>query len=73
MIYDILNMNGYGFYVWGAFLFTMFNFTILYFVVKAQLTREKKKFNKKFAELSFKKTKLASKQGSLTELIQSSI
>tara|TARA_Y100000996_G_scaffold374014_1_gene323903 strand:- start:665 stop:886 length:222 start_codon:yes stop_codon:yes gene_type:complete len=73
MIYDILNMNGYGFYVWGAFLFTMFNFTILYFVVKAQLTREKKKFNKKFAELSFKKTKLASKQGSLKELIQSSI
>ena len=34
---DLLIMNGYGLYVWSAFVFTLFNFLILYKVTSRQL------------------------------------
>ena len=38
---DLLIMNGYGLYVWSAFVFTLFNFLILYKVTSRQLVKEK--------------------------------
>ena len=44
MISELLNMNGYGVYVWSSFIFTLFSFSFLYAVVKLNLIKEKKKF-----------------------------
>ena len=40
MISEILNMNGYGLYVWSSFMFTLLSFGTLYFVTKIQLNKE---------------------------------
>ena len=39
MINDLILMNGYGFYVWSSFSFTLLSFSYLYFVTKAQLVK----------------------------------
>ena len=44
MINEILYMNGYGLYVWSAFIFTLVSFASLYFVVQAHYIKEKNKF-----------------------------
>ena len=45
MINEILFMNGYGLYVWSAFLFTFFSFSLLYIFIKIQ-SNKNKFFNK---------------------------
>ena len=52
MIIEYLVMNGYGIYVWPAFLFTMFSFATLYAIIKSQLVREQKRFEYKFNKLN---------------------
>ena len=59
---DLLIMNGYGFYVWTAFAFTLFNFLILYKVTSRQLIREKAKFARKYESLNSDQVILAHKQ-----------
>ena len=61
MISELLNMNGYGLYVWTSFLFTLLSFTTLYLVVKAQYIREKK-FLSKYVSLDTQKAKVARNQ-----------
>ncbi len=55
MINEIIFMNGYGLYVWSSFIFTLSSFFFLYFIIKFQLTKEQKKFGKKFRNLSSEK------------------
>ncbi len=52
MIAEIINMNGYGIYVWSSFGFTILSFLSLYLVVKNQHVREKNKFIVKFGNLN---------------------
>ena len=52
MINDIFLMNGYGIYVWSAFLFTLLSFVTLYVIIKIQYVKEKKKFITKFGTLN---------------------
>ena len=59
---DLLIMNGYGFYVWSAFAFTLFNFLILYKVTSSQLIKEKAKFARKYESLNLDQVILANKQ-----------
>ena len=59
---DLLIMNGYGLYVWPAFIFTLFNFLILYKVTSRQLTKEKSKFTRKYESLNSDQVILAHKQ-----------
>ena len=59
---DLLIMNGYGFYVWSAFAFTLFNFLILYKVTSSQLIKEKAKFARKYESLTSDQVILAHKQ-----------
>ena len=40
MITELLQMNGYGLYVWSSFLFTFVSFTTLYVITKIQYTKE---------------------------------
>ena len=44
MINEIISMNGYGPYVWSAFMFTIVSFVSLYLVTKLQLLKEQKKY-----------------------------
>ena len=59
---DLLIMNGYGLYVWSAFVFTLFNFLILYKVTSRQLVKEKAKFARKYESLNTDQVTSAHKQ-----------
>jgi len=62
MIYEIILMNGYGLYVWSAFIFTMISFASLYGVTKLQLSKEESKFAYKFGSLNKEKAEVARMQ-----------
>ena len=59
---DIILMNGYGAYVWSAFLFTLFGFAALYSLTKFQLIKEQKRFDAKFKNLDLAKVEVAKNQ-----------
>jgi len=69
MINQIISMNGYGVYVWTAFLFTLISFTTLYFVTKLQLSKEQKKFASKFGSLNVEKARVARSQNINREIL----
>ena len=69
MINEIISMNGYGVYVWSAFLFTLISFVTLYFVTKLQLSKEQKKFVAKFGSLNAEKAKVARLQNINREIL----
>ncbi len=62
MINEIILMNGYGTYVWSAFSFTLMSFSVLYFVIKLQLSKEQKRFALKFHSLNEEKARAARSQ-----------
>ena len=71
MIIEILNMNGYGLYVWSSFMFTLLSFGTLYFVTKIQLNKELKKFEVKFKNLDIDKAEIAKKQETCRGILSS--
>ena len=71
MISEILNMNGYGLYVWSSFMFTLLSFGTLYFVTKIQLNKELRKFESKFKNLDIEKAEVAKKQEIYREILSS--
>ena len=72
MINEIINMNGYGSYVWSAFGFTILSFSILYLVIRSQYLKEKSKFVAKFGALDLKKSEAAKSQTIIKEILSSS-
>ena len=72
MILEFLHMNGYGIYVWSAFLFTATSFTILYSITKTQYIKERKKFMSKYGALDSNKAKVARSQTINKEILSSS-
>jgi heme exporter protein D len=71
MINDLLNMNGYGLYVWSAFGFTLLSFTSLYLLTKIQFIKERNKFVNKFGALDSNKAKVARSQNINKEILSS--
>ena len=69
MINQILFMNGYGVYVWSAFLFALLSFTSLYVVTKIQYSKEKNKFIAKFGNLNPKRASFAKSQNTIKEIL----
>ena len=69
MINEIISMNGYGAYVWSAFLFTLISFAVLYNVIKIQLVKEQMKIKQKFARLNYNKIKSAETQNIYREIL----
>ena len=69
MINEIISMNGYGAYVWTAFLFTLISFTALYFVTKLQLSKEQKRFAYKFGSLKVEQARAARLQNINREIL----
>ena len=72
MINELINMNGYGLYVWSSFSFTLASFTILYLIIKAQYIKEINKFVYKFGALDSKKAEVARLQNINKEILSSS-
>tara|TARA_B100001121_G_scaffold225815_1_gene199061 strand:+ start:89 stop:313 length:225 start_codon:yes stop_codon:yes gene_type:complete len=68
---NLLYMNGYGFYVWSAFLFTLLSFTVLYLITKTQFVRERNKFIIKYGALDSKKAEIARSQKINQEILSS--
>ena len=69
MIQNIILMNGYGFYVWSSFSFTLLSFGYLYFVTKVQLIKEQTKFVKKYSNLTNNKASVFKQQRTLKEIL----
>ena len=69
MIFEILLMNGYGLYVWSAFIFTLLSFTSLYAIIKIQYTKEKNKFIVKFGSLNSERAAIAKSQSINKEIL----
>jgi len=72
MINELLNMNGYGLYVWSAFSFTLLSFATLYSVTRVQYIREKNKFIAKYGGLDAQKAKIARTQTINQEILSGS-
>ena len=72
MITKLLQMDGYGLYVWSAFLFTFVSFTILYVITKTQYIKERNKFMSKYGALDSKKAEVARSQTINKEILSSS-
>ena len=72
MINELINMNGYGLYVWSAFSFTLISFSALYVIIKIQYIKEKNKFMSKFGALDSKRAELARSQTINKEILSSS-
>ena len=72
MISEFLNMNGYGLYVWSAFLFTHLSLIFLYLIIKVQYVKEKNKFVSKFGTLDSKKSEIAKLQNINKEILSNS-
>jgi heme exporter protein D len=69
MITKILIMDGYGIYVWSAFVFTFFSFVSLYVVTKTQYVKERNKFVAKFGTLNSQKADFAKSQSINKEIL----
>ena len=70
---NFLSMNGYGIYVFSAFVFTMVNFLGLYLIARYQLKKEQQKFAEKFGKLNLDKVSVANKQKINKEILSASI
>ena len=71
MINEIIYMNGYGFYVWSAFSFTLLSFIALYAIIKIQYIKEKNKFIFKYGALNSQNAKIARSQSINQEILSS--
>ena len=69
MINEIILMNGYGFYVWSAFSFTLISFASLYVLTKLQFLKEKKRFVSKFGSLKDEQVRVARLQNTNKEIL----
>ena len=69
MINEIVLMNGYGLYVWSAYIFTLISFVSLFLVTKLQLLKEQKRFVSKFGSLNVEKARVARSQNINREIL----
>tara|TARA_E500000331_G_scaffold308808_1_gene314504 strand:+ start:329 stop:556 length:228 start_codon:yes stop_codon:yes gene_type:complete len=72
MITEMFLMNGYGLYVWSAFVFTLLSFASLYVIVKIQHVKEKNKFIAKFGNLNSERAAFAKSQRINREILSNS-
>ena len=69
MINELVFMSGYGLYVWSSFIFTLACFGGLFFLINAQLKKEKLKFKAKYINLNTEKSAEVNKQRTYKEIL----
>ena len=73
MINEIVLMNGYGLYIWSAYIFTLIGFVSLFLVTKLQLLKEQKRFVSKFGLLNVEKARVAKSQNTNKEILANTL
>ena len=58
MIMEIFNLNGYGFFVWPAFIFTFISFFYLYIQTKKEYLEQENIFLKEFNQTTIEKIEI---------------
>tara|TARA_B100001121_G_C18287147_1_gene433499 strand:- start:325 stop:552 length:228 start_codon:yes stop_codon:yes gene_type:complete len=69
MITNMLFMDGYGFYVWSAFAFTLISFAGLYVITITQFNKERKNFIVKYGTLNSKRASFAKSQSTIKDIL----
>ena len=69
MITNMLFMDGYGFYVWSAFAFTLLSFVGLYVITITQFNKERKNFIVKYGTLNSKRASFAKSQSIIKDIL----
>ena len=54
---ELFTLNGYGQYVWPAFIFTFISFATLYRITKKELTKHEQMLSKEYEKLQTLKIK----------------
>lgn len=57
MIFDLINLNGYGLYVWPSFLFTLITCCILYIRTVKEFKKSEKIFLEEFGQFEITQVK----------------
>ena len=73
MSLELLTLDGYGIFVWPAFIFTFTSCFILYRYSKKELAKQEKIFFKKFKELNVKNTKTSENKEITKEALSGSL
>ena len=69
MMTNLINMGGYGIFVWSAFIFTFVCCLSLYIKTKKELKNQEKIFLSKFKELPAKKVVIARKRKAAKQIL----
>jgi len=62
MSLDIFILNGYGFFVWAAFIFSFLCFFLLYLKTTKELKKQEKLYLKEFKELKTSEDTISKKK-----------
>ena len=62
MIMDIVNLGGYGQFVWPAFIFTFISCFFLYLRTEKEFQKQEKMYINEFKQLQTVKTKKATRE-----------
>ena len=68
---DLLFLDGYGQFVWPAFIFTFASFFLLYLTTKKELKRQEKMFLIEFKQMPITKIEVAKQKELLKEVLSS--
>ena len=71
MIIELLNLGGYGYFVWPAFIFTFASCFVFYLKTKKAFQEEEEIFLREFKQIQEEKTQTAKKQEALPEALVS--
>ena len=72
MIKEIINLGGYGQFVWPAFVFTFFSCFFLFLRTKKELQRQEKMYINEFKQLQTAKIKTVKIKESAREILSGS-
>tara|TARA_B100000315_G_C14003819_1_gene331390 strand:+ start:204 stop:422 length:219 start_codon:yes stop_codon:yes gene_type:complete len=69
---EIVNLGGYGQFVWPAFIFTFVSCSYLYFKTRAELKKQEKIFLNEFNQLRTEKIKTTKRNETIKEVLSGS-
>ena len=72
MIMDIVNLGGYGQFVWPAFIFTFISCFILYLRTKKEFQKQEKMYISEFKQLQTAKIKTVKIKEAAREILSGS-
>jgi len=72
MNFELLAFNGYGLFIWPAFIFTFLACLILFIKTKKQLTKQEEKFLKEYKYVYSAKIKLSKRKEVIKEALSKS-